>query len=84
MDPPTAFLNESVPPMARRKQADSYSPPVWHCVVDRDHRLLYLGQDEAAARAALKPGAVLRSAQRMGDAQAAAAIAASEATRDAK
>jgi len=70
--------------MAQRKKADSNSPPVWYCVVDRDHRLLYLGQDETAARETLTPGAVLRSAQRMGDAQAAAAIAASEATRDAK
>jgi len=68
--------------MARRKNEDSPSSPSdWHCVLDREHRLLYLGQDEREAKAALKPGAVHRSAPRMGDAQAAAAIAVSEAAR---
>jgi len=71
--------------MARRKKADSLFPPsAWYCVVDRDHRLLYLGQVEAEAQAAMKPGAVLRSALRMGDAQAAAAIAVSQSARNAR
>lgn len=71
--------------MARKKKDDSKSYPLdWYCVLDRDHRLLYLGHDEQEARAALVPGAVLRHSQRMGDAQAAAAIAVSEQQRDAR
>lgn len=68
--------------MARKKNDDSSSGPLaWYCVLDRDHRLLYLGQDETEARAALTSGAVLRQAERMGDAQSAAAIAVSEERR---
>ncbi|MCE9605022.1 MAG: hypothetical protein K8U03_08985 [Planctomycetia bacterium] len=64
--------------MARRKQEDpSPVPVIWHCVLDREHRLLYLGNNEAEALAALIPGAIMRSAPRMGDAQSAAAIAVS-------
>lgn len=66
-----------------RKKIDDQSPQKldWYCVLDRDHRLLYLGNEEKAARAALTPGAVIRKAARMGDAQSAAAIAVSEERR---
>jgi hypothetical protein len=49
--------------------------PTWHCVLDRQMRLVYLGMDEVEAQAASLPGSTLRSAPKMGNALRLAAIA---------
>lgn len=51
------------------------TPPVWHCVLDRNMRQIYLGTDEAEARRLAADGNIARSASSMGDAMLAAALA---------
>lgn len=47
----------------------------WHCVLDRQMRLLYLGTDETEARKLAVEGTVLRSSGTRGNAMRLAALA---------
>lgn len=47
----------------------------WHCDLDRQMRLVYLGTDETEARRLAVEGGVMRSARTMGDAMLTAALA---------
>lgn len=57
------------------------SEPTWHCVLDRQGRLIYLDTDLAKATEFAVPGTILKSAPRMGDAMKLAAKALGAARR---
>jgi len=48
---------------------------MWHCVLDRNNKLIYLGTDEAEACKFAVEGTVMRSADTMGNAMLSAAMA---------
>lgn len=56
---------------------------MWHCVLDRQTRLVYLGRDDAEARRLAGDDGVRRSASTMGDAMRDAAIASATERRSA-
>lgn len=59
--------------MQTDEDQDDAARPIWHCVLDQDWRLLYLGVDRSEAIKSCGPESILKSSRRMGDAMLAAA-----------
>ncbi len=64
-----------------RYDTDPHRSTIWYCVLDRHWRQIYLGTDRSKAAENSLPGAAVGSANSMGGALRAAAIAAGHAKR---